>query len=479
MDFFSWFDGIFASANQALGAVLFFDVFPGTGEVPLAVAWLVSAALFFTFRFKFVGFTAFTHAIDITRGKFNSKNDSGDISHFQALTTALSATVGLGNIAGVAIAVSIGGPGATFWMIVAGLIGMSSKLVECTLSVHYREVRSDGKIMGGPMEYLARGLSEKGWPKLGYFLAVVFCIMCVGASLGGGNAFQVNQSMNAVKGSLPILNEAPWIYGLVMSFLGGLVIVGGLHRIAKVTSKLVPLMCGVYLFTALVIIGLNFNELPRVLFQIVSEAFTPDAGYGGFLGVLITGFRRAVFSNEAGVGSSAIAHSAAKTEIPLREGFVSMLEPFIDTVVICTITSLVIIITGVYNSPETRDLVSGNQGAALTAAAFGSVIDWFPHVLSVTVALFAFSTMISWSYYGERCWTYLFGERRSMIYRILFLATTFLGSVTSSMHVLEFSDLMILAMAFPNLFGLYMLYGKVLSAMAEYKMNTNGDLKLI
>lgn len=466
--FFQTLDGWFSAANANIAGVLFFDILPGPKELPLAVAWLIFGAIFFTFRLKFINVRAFRHAINITRGKFDSTSDPGEVSHFQALSTALSATVGLGNIAGVAIAVSLGGPGATFWMIVAGFLGMTSKLVECTLAVMYREVRNDGKIMGGPMEYLYRGLKELGLPRIGRLLSVLFCIMCIGGSLGGGNAFQVSQSLNAVKGSVPLLNDFPWIYGLIMSSLVGIVIIGGIKRIAKVTEKVIPFMCGLYVLTAMGVILYHYSEIPTTIMLITKGAFTPEAGYGGFMGVLITGFRRAAFSNEAGVGSAAIAHSAARTKIPIREGFVSMLEPFIDTVVICTMTALVIVITGSYNSPALADLVTSNQGAALTAAAFGTVISWFPHVLSVSVALFAFSTMISWSYYGERCWAYLFGDRFSLAFRGLFLVATFLGSIASTINVLQFSDLMILAMAFPNLIGLYMLGGKVKIGIETY-----------
>jgi AGCS family alanine or glycine:cation symporter len=437
--------------------------------LPLAVAWLVAGALFFTLRLKFINFRAFGHAIQIVRGKYSQSSDPGDVSHFQALATALSATVGLGNIAGVAIAVSLGGPGATFWMIIAGFLGMTTKLVECTLGVMYREKRSDGKFMGGPMEYLSRGFAEKGWPRLGMVLAVIFSVLCIGGSFGGGNAFQVSQSLSALKGTIPFLAHYPWVYGLLITFFAGLVILGGIKRIAKTAEKIVPLMCAVYLLGAFYVILHYIDQVPAALGRIVSEAFTPQAGYGGFIGVLVMGFRRAAFSNEAGVGSAAIAHSCARTDIPIREGFVALLEPFIDTVVICTMTALVVILAGAYNSPAAADLIAKNQGAALTSMAFASVVYWFPYLLSVAVVLFAFSTMISWSYYGERCWAFLFGEKYSIYYKILFLAAAFLGSVTSAVNVLEFSDLMILAMAFPNLIGLYVLGPKVKKAIEEYK----------
>ncbi len=448
---------------------MLFDILPGEAELPFALAWLIAGALFFTVRLKFINIRGFKHAFQIIRGRFDNQKDPGEVTHFQALTTALSATVGLGNIAGVAIAVSLGGPGATFWMILAGFLGMTSKMAECTLAVMYRSIDENGAVMGGPMEYLSKGFSEKGFPKLGKCLAVLFSVMCVGGSLGIGNAFQVNQSLNAVAGSIPILQQYPWIYGLAMTVLVAAVIIGGLKRIARVTNKLVPFMCGIYVLAALIVLSIHYSEIPYAIALIFRGAFTPEAGYGGAIGVLIIGFQRAAFSNEAGIGSAAIAHSAAKTKIPIREGYVAMLEPFIDTVTVCTMTALVIIITGAYNSPDTAHLVATNQGSALTAAAFGSVISWFPYILTLSVVLFAFSTMISWSYYGERCWSYLLGKKYSLYYKFLFLAAVFLGSITQASSIIEFSDLMVLAMAFPNLLGLYLLRNKIYEAIADYK----------
>lgn len=435
---------------------------------PLVVAWLIFGAVFLTIRMRFINLRAFKHAIDVTRGKFSSPDDAGEVSHFQALAAALSATVGLGNIAGVAIAVSIGGPGATFWMIIAGLIGMSSKFAECTLGQKYREVRPDGRVMGGAMFYLSKGLGEMGWGRLGKVLAVIFAVMCIGGSLGGGNTFQVNQSMNAVQESLPFLVEHRWVYGLVMAFLVGIVIIGGIRRIADVAEKIVPMMVAVYVAAALYILFDNFGAIPGAFGMIINGAFTPEAGYGGFIGVLVQGFRRAAFSNEAGSGSAAIAHSAARTPYPVREGIVALLEPFIDTVVVCTMTALVIVITGAYNNPEYATLIQGSQGAALTSRAFGEHITWFPLILAACVLLFAYSTMISWSYYGERCWCYLFGDDKTRYFQVLFVVFTFLGSIISAQNVLDFGDYMILGMAFPNLLGVLMLSGKVRADLADY-----------
>ncbi|VAW88149.1 Na(+)-linked D-alanine glycine permease [hydrothermal vent metagenome] len=455
-----------------LYAVTFVDVlfFTEAYTLPLAVAWLVVGALFFTFRMGFINIRAFRHAIACVRGKYSNPDDPGETSHFQALTTALSATVGLGNIAGVAIAISIGGPGATFWMIVAGFLGMTAKFTECTLGQMYREVRPDGRIMGGAMEYLSRGLAEKGWARTGKVLAIVFCILCIGASFGAGNAFQVSQSFGAVKQAFPVVADYSWAYGLIMLVLVGAVIIGGIKRIAQLTQSIVPTMCGLYVLACLWIILMHIGDVPQAFGTIITGAFSPEAGLGGIIGVLIVGFQRAAFSNEAGIGSAAIAHATAKTKHPVREGIVALLEPFIDTVVICTMTALVIIITGVYNSPETADLVTNREGAALTGVAFSTVISWFPIFLSISVVLFAYSTMIAWSYYGERCWSYLFGDGSATIYRILFLVFIFLGAITSATNVLDFSDLMLLAMAFPNLIGLYFLHGKVRESLRDYML---------
>lgn len=455
---------------------LFYDIskpFLPEGEgmgLAAVVAYLVLAATFFTLWTRFLNIRAFKHAILVTSGRYDDPNDPGEVSHFQALAAALSATVGLGNIAGVAIAVAIGGPGATFWMIVAGFLGMSSKFMECTLGQKYREVRPDGRIMGGAMFYLSKGLKELGIGPVGVVLGGLFAVLCIFASFGGGNAFQVSQSMNAVNEQLTFLKEMPWIYGLVMAFLVGLVILGGIRRIAQVAEKIVPLMCGIYVGACLFILIKNAPEIPAALMVILDGAFSPEAGYGGLIGVIVTGFKRAAFSNEAGVGSAAIAHSAAKTDYPVREGIVALLEPFIDTVIVCTMTALVIVITGVYadQSPEIRNFIATDQGAALTAAGMGREIWWFPYLLSVATFLFAYSTMISWSYYGERCWAYLFGDRSSIIYRILFLICTFLGSIVSASNVLALSDLMILAMAVPNIIGLVLLAPKVRRDLDDY-----------
>ena len=453
-----------------IGAILFFDVAfwdngsPNEIVVPVVVLWLIIGATLFTLYFRFINLRAFRHAIDCTRGRYTRPDDPGEISHFQALSAALSATVGLGNIAGVAVAVGIGGPGAVFWMVVAGFLGMSSKFVECTLGQMYRQRRSDGHISGGPMHYLRLGLAERGFPGLGRVLAVVFSFMCIGGSFGGGNMFQANQAYSQVASVLPIFSQA-WgapVFGVILALLVAVVIVGGIRRIGEVAGFLVPIMCVIYVLAGLSILLFNANQLGDAFAVILRSAFAADAAYGGFVGVLIQGFRRAAFSNEAGVGSAPIAHAAAATSEPVREGIVGLLEPFIDTMIVCMMTGLVLVVTGAYANPE------AGSGINMTSYAFASVYPWFPYLLSLTAILFAFSTQISWSYYGERCWEYLFGERTTLIYKVLFLFFVWFGAVSQLDRVVEFSDLMILGMAFPNLAGVYFLLPKVRAKLNDY-----------
>lgn len=438
-----------------------------SSSIPLIVLWLVLGAIFFTVRMKFINVTGVKHAIQLVQGKFDDPNDKGEVSHFQALVTALSGTVGLGNIAGVAVAVSLGGPGATFWMIVAGLIGMASKFVECSLGVKYREIDEDGEVSGGPMYYLSRGLKKRGLAKLGKVLAIIFAILCVGGSFGGGNMFQANQAFEQLSGvpAFSGMAEYGWLFGLILSALVGIVIVGGIKKIASVTDKIVPLMVGIYVLSALIIIFLNITNIGEAFGMIFEGAFSPSAAYGGIIGVLILGFQRAAFSNEAGVGSASIAHSAAKTNEHVSEGTVALLEPFIDTVVVCTMTALVLIFTGYATDTE------GLTGANLTSAAFSSSLgDWAHYVLAFAAVLFAFSTMISWSYYGLKAWTYVFGSSKAAetSYKVLFLGFVVLGSSVGLGAVLDFSDMMILGMAFPNILGLFIMSGEVRADMKDY-----------
>ncbi|THH41552.1 alanine/glycine:cation symporter family protein [Neolewinella litorea] len=472
---------VFEPITRAVESVVFYPIAIGGFEIPFVLPWLIVGATVFTVYMGFINITAFKHALDVVRGKFDDPDDEGEVSHFQALTAALSGTVGVGNIAGVAFAVALGGPGATFWMIIAGLLGMTSKFVECTLGLMYRDVHADGSVSGGPMYYLDKGLKEKGpgWGVLGKVLAVMFSIACIGGSFGGGNMVQINQAtqqLTEVTGGVDsFFYGRGWIFGVAMSLTVGLIIIGGIKSIAKVTDKVVPFMVGIYVLGALVVLGYHIADIPAAFATIFNGAFNADALYGGIIGVLIQGFRRAAFSNEAGVGSASIAHSAAKTDEPVSEGVVALLEPFIDTVVICTMTALVIIITnyGGYGAEAAfANKVEGTVGdITLTSAAFETVISWFPVVLSIAVILFALSTMISWSYYGLKSWTYLFGESKTneAIYKIIFCIFVVIGSAISASAVFDFGDAMIFAMAFPNVLGLYILMPNVKRALRSYR----------
>jgi len=565
----------FGSVVGALGGFLFWS--PPFVPIPLIVMVLVFGAGFYTVFHGFMNFRGFKHAIDVTRGKYDNPDDPGEISHFQALTAALSATVGLGNIAGVAVAVGLGGPGAVFWMMVFGLVGMSAKLHECTLAQIYRRIEPDGTVNGGPMYYLEVGLAQGGMAALGKALAVIFAVFCVLGSVGGGNMFQANQAYAAIATQIDFGNSAaiPWVFGFVLAFLVGLVIIGGIKSIGRVTERIIPLMVVIYLVAGAVVIVTHLDGVPRAFSLIFTEAFSPDAFfYGGFIAVLVQGVRRAVFSNEAGIGSAAIAHSAAKTDEPVREGMVAMLGPFIDTVVICAMTATLLIVSGAHEhraavesqpgpytlaagqtidvevmkkkvvhtvtitldaettkdkvadlgetTPEElaailsepgelkakvrdgrvwlvaaendhlhvkggtaaaalgfpNELVKGaGAGVLMTRWAFADSMSWFPWVLAISILLFAYSTMISWSYYGEKAWTYLFGRnpRQTMIYRVLFLLFVVLGTVSSLENVIGFSDLMILSMAFPNIIGGLLLAKIVRERINDYWARYNND----
>ncbi|MFT7519139.1 MAG: Na+/alanine symporter [Kiritimatiellia bacterium] len=536
-------------------------------SLPFVVLWLVIGALFFTVRFGLINVRAFGHAILVTSGRYDNEDDEGEVSHFQALSSALSATVGLGNIAGVAVAVTLGGPGAVVWMVVAALLGMSSKFTEVTLGQMYRVIKKDGSVSGGPMHYLSKGLADMGLKPLGYVLAVMFAIMCIGGSLGGGNMFQGNQSFQAIADVAPLLKPSAtgsvvferldgvqgeikvpadtliggsggpgftvtedvviaadqqvsvavviaavrggyegnieagtidrvlglvdnkgkvqesalddsvsvsnaaatagggsygFFYGIVLTVIVGLVIVGGIKRIGTIAGIIVPAMAILYVLAGLYIMGANWSAVPDAFGTMFSSAFSLEAGFGGLVGVLITGFQRASFSNEAGVGSASIAHSAAATNEPVREGIVALLEPFIDTVVICTMTGIVVIVTGAYE-------VAGIEGISMTSHAFEhGGLPGAKYVLAIAVTLFAFSTMISWSYYGERATLWLFGDWALYPYKVLFLVCVLAGPVFTLGNVIGFSDLMILGMAFPNILGLYILSNKVAKALKAY-----------
>jgi len=490
-------DGAFKPFSDLVSSIVFFPVF----GAPFVLILLVVSALFFTIYFGFPNFRYFGKAINVVRGKYDhvdhsSAGDSklaidgdikdtiadeskdGEVTHFQALATAVSGTVGNGNIAGVALAIALGGPGATFWMIICGLLGMSSKFVECTLGVQYRDIGEDGTVYGGPMYYLSKGLKEKGFATLGKITAVLFAIFCIGGSFGGGNAAQSNQATIVLKDLMGYEStSAGAIIGIVLALIIGVIIIGGIKRIASVTEKVVPFMAVMYLVACLYIILSNFTLIDDAFSLIFTEAFNPKAiGVGGVIGVLLVGFKRAAFSNEAGAGSASIAHSAVKTKYSASEGLVALLEPFIDTVVICTMTALVIII---YNFGGAFDyggegavMIDGvsYEGAGITSKAFGQYIPYSDVFLTIAVVLFAVSTMISWSYYGLQSWKYLFGRGRmaDLTYKSLFLIFVIIGAAASMKSIWDFSDAMIFAMIFPNMVGLFFLFPVVKKQLSRY-----------
>ncbi len=499
--------GISQSINEAftpfvdgLAGVLFWDPFEATGlydaniydtsgklvvdkagkpvkaPLKLIVVWLMIGGVFFAVFLGLVNVKGFAKALKLVRSQPAHSDVPGEVSHFQALSAALSATVGLGNIAGVAIAVTIGGPGATIWMILAGFLGMSLKFAECTLGLKYRKIDSDGKVSGGAMYYLKYGLAAKGFPRLGVLLSVLFAVLAIGGSVGGGNMLQANQAFQQLVVFFPSTADFGFWYGILMAALVGLVIIGGMKSIGKVASRIVPFMALLYVGASLFIIFMNIDRTGEALSAIWNGAFSADAMRGGFVGVLIFGFQRGAFSNEAGVGSASIAHAAAKTNEPVSEGLVALLEPFIDTVVICTMTALVIIFSGV-------DTSAGLQGVQLTSVAYGSVISWFPIILLLSVTLFAFSTMISWSYYGLKGFDFLFGgfgekifgsrKFSNNIFNLFFLACIVVGTSSSLGPVMDFSDMMVLCMAFPNLLGLFFLASEVKSDLKSYLERSN------
>ena len=495
-------DEAFGSATGWFVDIIFYQIpFSDTVSIYWVLFPLILGALYFTFYFNFINFKGFVTSINIVRGKYDEiegngkkgtevsdsvsttaegdnpdtikvEGHQGEVTHFQALTAALSATVGLGNIAGVALAVSIGGAGATFWMIVAGFLGMASKFVECTLGVKYRDIEADGTVYGGPMYYLTKGLKNK---TLGKILAALFAVFVIGGSFGGGNMFQVNQAFQLVEnittpvGGVSFLHGKGWLFGLVMAILVGIVIIGGIKKIAKVTDKIVPFMVAIYVAASLFVIFSNYNMIGDAFAQIYNGAFSPEGVAGGAVGVLVQGFRRAAFSNEAGIGSASIAHSAVNTKYAASEGLVALLEPFIDTVVVCTMTALVLIITG--NVTADNASLNDAQAILLTSGAFESAISWFPYVLTIAVVLFAFSSMISWSYYGFQGWAYLFGRSKRMeyAYKVIFCVFVVIGAAASLGSVIGFSDAMVFAMMVPNMIGLVLLAPKVKEELKKYK----------
>ncbi|RZB14327.1 alanine:cation symporter family protein [Streptomyces sp. F001] len=454
--------GFFEPIATWLGEVVFYSVRVGGTDLPLIVAWLVVAGLVFTGWFGFVQLRKFRLALDVVRGKYDEKGSAGEVNHFQALTAAVSGTVGLGNIAGVAVAVSIGGPGATFWMILCGLLGMATKFVEVTLGVKYREVHADGTVSGGPMHYLPKGLTErfgKNGKTLGKVLAVLASFMILFFGLFGGNLFQVNQSyaqlVSVTGGEDGALGSSAGalFFGILIAALVGIVLLGGIRSIANVTSRLVPAMAGIYIVACLTVILVNVTAVPDAVAAIVEGAFNPEGVAGGVLGALIIGFKRAAFSNEAGLGSAPIAHSAVKTKHPASEGLVALLEPFIDTVVICTMTALTIVVA------NPASLGKDIGGVTITSDAFETVLPWFPYILTVAVLLFAISTVLTWGYYGLKAWTYLFGRSRTseLTYKVVYTVFAVAGSLLTLQTLIDLADAVLFMLAVINIIGLYLL----------------------
>jgi AGCS family alanine or glycine:cation symporter len=485
-------DKVFGAATGWFVNGVFTDVMINDYPVKVVVLWLALAGVLMTLIFKFINLRAFTLAIRTVRGRYSEDTDPGDISHFQALTAAVSGTVGLGNIAGVAIGIMIGGPGVAFWLFLSGFLGMATKFAECTLGVKYREFDKDGNIHGGAMYYLKKGFAEKGLAPVGTLLAYAFAIFCVFASFGGGNVFQVNQTtaqlINVTGGSESFFAGRQWIFGVILAVITGMVIIGGIKGIARITGKLVPAMCIIYILSAFAVLFANFDHIPEAIEMIFTEAFNPRAVVtGGFLAAFVWGMRRATFSNEAGIGSAPIAHAAVKTRMPASEGIVALLEPFLDTVVVCTMTSLVLV-TSMYFKGDTGEFTIHGQtfmlgnpadtstafGISMTSLAFQSVHEGFQYVLFVCVLLFAFSTLITWSYYGLQAWQYLFGRNKgvALLYKLIFCVVIVAGSAASMDRAIDFSDASLFAMSIPNLIGVYFLVPVIRRELEKFMLFT-------
>lgn len=485
-------DAVFAKSTGWFVSSVFSTVPIAGYDVLWIVLWLALAGVVFTLAFRFINIRAFPLAIRTVKGKYSADTDPGDITHFQALATAVSGTVGLGNIAGVAIGISMAGPGVAFWLFLSGFLGMATKFAECTLGMKYREIDKQGRIHGGGMQYLRKGFAELGLKPVGVILAIFFAIFCVFASFGGGNVFQINQAtaqlLNVTGGEASFFADKQWLFGLIIAIVTGLVIIGGIHSIARVTSKLVPLMCVVYIVSAAIVLVVNAEHIPVAIQEIVTEAFTPRAAVGGgILAAFIWGMRRATFSNEAGIGSAPIAHSAAKSRMPASEGIVALLEPFIDTVVVCTMTSLVLVTTMNFDNDSGSFLINGQGfeignptnnstsfGIGLTSASFETVHSGFKYVLFLCVLLFAFSTLITWSYYGLQAWQFLFGKNAivALAYKLLFCVIIVAGAAASMSSAIDFSDASLFAMSVPNLIGVYVLMPVVFRELRKFQKFT-------
>lgn len=474
----TWINDAIDPIANAISDVIFFSI-PINADLnlPILVIWLVLGSFFFTLYFKFINIRGLGHTLDVIRGKYMEGGAKGLITPFQALTTAVSGTVGLGNIAGVGVAIAVGGPGAAVWMSIAGFLGMSSKFIESALGVIFRKDTDFHGLVGGPMFYLSEGLAKvkgQNWWGLGKGLAVAYCIMCICGVLGGGNMLQANQSyqqlVNVTGGDVSFLADKAWLFGLVLAFLVGVVIIGGIEKIAKVTEKLVPFMGTIYIGSGLILVLAHLPHLPEALMVMWRDAFTASGVTGGVLGSMITGIRRSIFSSEVGVGFTAMAHATVKTNKPLTEGFVSMLEPFIDTIVVCNTTALVIVLTKSY-------LLDDVSGVTLTSKAFETVFPWFPYVLALAVMLFAFSTLIAYSYYGVRAWCYLFGENDFMetLFKVIFLGCIVVGATMQLRSVIDFSDAMFFAMTFVNFIGLYLMAPFIKKQLEQFEADTKAS----
>ncbi len=467
---------LLAPASRAFFEMVFVEVPVFGVGVPVVVAFLVAAAVTFTVYYRFINVTGIPMAVRTLQGAYDEEDAPGEISHFQALTTAISGTVGIGNIGGVAVAIATGGPGATLWMILAGFLGMATKFAECTLGVRYRTVHPDGTVSGGPMYYLSRGLEERGWGLAGRGLGGFYAVGIMIGCLGAGNMFQANQAYVQIRtvtgGADSPVDGYGWAVGLVLALVVGAVILGGIRSIAAVTAKLVPLMAGLYFVGAVAVIVMNIGALPAACYAIVEGAFTGKAAAGGAIGSMIVGMQRAVFSNEAGIGSASIAHSAVRTRLPATEGLVALFEPFIDTIVICTLTALVI---GVATVTWPGFMDSGHAGVAMTSDAFGRTVWWFPYPLALAAVLFAVSTMLSWSYYGLKGWAYLIGPspRMRTAYKIVFCVFIVIGSSIKLDAVLDFSDAMVFVLCVPNIIGLLVLAPVVRDELLRLEQHPN------
>ncbi|MCY4131751.1 MAG: alanine/glycine:cation symporter family protein [Nitrospira sp.] len=451
-------DEAISPITGVISDVIFFSLNIAGLDVPVIAFWLITAGFMFSLYFRFPNIRYFGLALKIVRGQYTRDDEPGDLTHFQALSAALSGTVGIGNIAGVAVAISIGGPGAMFWMILAGLLGMATKMVECTLGVAYRRINADGTVSGGPMYYIHKGLAERGFARLGVFLASLFAVLGIGASI---TLFQVNQAF--VQFSEATGFQDGLAFGIVIAFAVGLVIIAGVRKIGLVAQTLVPLMAFVYLAAGFIILCLHLEQVPAAFVSIFVEAFAPEGVSGGIIGAMIIGLQRAAYSNEAGTGSAAIAHSAVRTREPSSEGLVALLEPFIDTIVVSTMTALIVIVTGAYK-------IQGLSGIEITSAAYASVFPWFPKILAVAVVLFAYTTMLTWSYYSVKCWTFLAGEsyQAELGYKIVYCLLLSTGAVVSMKATIEFADSMFFAMAIPNVITLYILGPQVKREIEGY-----------